>query len=108
MARYIDVDIAVKEAIKACNKLFREKGEILTSLDAVEIAEALDEIPTADVEEVKYGKWRTELDEFDWNKNTCTHCGYVKRTDIHVSLGWKFCPNCGAKMDGGRENDGKG
>lgn len=52
MARYIDVDIAVKEAIEACNKLFRENGQILTSIDAVYIAEALDEIPTADVVEV--------------------------------------------------------
>lgn len=47
MARYIDVDIAVREAINACNKHFREKGEFLTSLDAVEIAEALDDIPAA-------------------------------------------------------------
>ena len=55
-------------------------------------------IPTTDVAEVKHGEWKTELDEFGWNKNTCTHCGYVKRTDIHVSLGWNFCPKCGADM----------
>jgi len=44
----------------------------------------------------KSGKWILTIE--DWNKWTCSNCGYVKRTDIHVNIGWKFCPNCGAKM----------
>jgi len=44
----------------------------------------------------KYGKWILTIE--DWNKWTCSKCGYVKRTDIHVNIGWKFCPSCGCRM----------
>lgn len=45
----------------------------------------------------KTGQWIWELE--DWNKWTCSECGYFKRTDIHSTLGYKYCPNCGAKME---------
>ena len=54
-----------------------------------------------DVVEVQHGEWFVELDDLGWNKYTCSACGYTKRTDIHTSLGWNYCPGCGAKMDGG-------
>ena len=44
----------------------------------------------------KSGKWILTIE--DWNKWTCSNCGYVKRTDIHVNIGWKYCPNCGCRM----------
>lgn len=40
------------------------------------------------------------IDEHGWLSHKCTNCGYTKRTDVHVSLDWKYCPMCGAKMDG--------
>ena len=46
----------------------------------------------------KSGKWILTIE--DWNKWTCSKCGYVKRTDIHVNIGWKYCPNCGSAMKG--------
>ena len=48
-------------------------------------------------QEPKTGHWIWELE--DWNKWTCSECGYFKRTDIHSTLGYKYCPNCGAKME---------
>ena len=57
-------------------------------------------LPAADVAPVRHGQWITEFDDLGWLKHTCTVCGYVKRTDVHVSLGWNYCPNCGARMDG--------
>ena len=50
-------------------------------------------IPSA---EPKTGHWILKIE--DWNKWTCSECGYTERTDIHVSLGYDFCPKCGAKM----------
>lgn len=49
----------------------------------------------------KTGHWIWELE--DWNKWTCSECGFSKRTDIHTKLGHKFCPNCGAKMEESKE-----
>lgn len=38
-----------------------------------------------------------------WADHTCSNCGYTRNTDIHVSLGYKYCPNCGARVIGGDE-----
>ena len=60
----------------------------------------IDLMSTADVEEVRHGKWIAEIE--DWMKWTCSECGWSERTDIHVRLGYNYCPDCGAKMDGGK------
>lgn len=49
---------------------------------------------------------RTKLTcEFEWSladngwaDHTCSRCGYTENTDIHVSLGYNYCPNCGRKV----------
>ena len=50
-------------------------------------------IPAADVAEVRHGHWET-IDKghffYDWK---CSNCGGSGRAD------YRFCPNCGAKMD---------
>ena len=96
MSRYIDIEGA------GIGKANREQFLVPEFADGWNaVLKILEKEPTADVAEVKHGKWQTEYDdEFGWNKHTCTNCGYVKRTDIHISLGWHYCPNCGAKMDG--------
>ena len=42
------------------------------------------------------GHWILTIE--DWNKWACSECGYSKRTDIHVKLGYNYCPDCGARM----------
>ena len=69
--------------------------------------------PAADVAEVHHARWE-EADWREYDANSCevicypkdgiacTHCRYVFKKDAL----WKknFCPNCGAKMDGGVDN----
>ncbi len=62
-----------------------------------EIEYTIKSIPTA---EPKVGKWLWQLADNGWADHICSVCGYTKNIDIHVSLGWKYCPNCGAKMEG--------
>ena len=33
-----------------------------------------------------------------WADHTCSNCGYVENTDVHVTLDWNFCPKCGARI----------
>ena len=33
-----------------------------------------------------------------WADHTCSACGFRENTDIYVSLGWNYCPNCGRKV----------
>ena len=66
------------------------------------ILEALRKVPTADVKEVKHGQWNTVLDESilehynnDVDIFACSICGIKSKRPT------KFCPSCGARMDGG-------
>lgn len=67
----------------------------------LECARAIMKIPSAEVEPVKRGKWIYD-DQFHWYRASCSECGYKRVTDIKAEKwnGWKYCPNCGAKMEG--------
>lgn len=66
-----------------------------------EIIDALENIPSADVVPVVHGRW-TNGDPI------CPVCGEDKFKDLDADIwcDWlpPFCPNCGAKMDGGADN----
>lgn len=103
MSDYISREAALKS-------IFNEKWDIIRTSNLNDYMKGraygfdqafsvVENMPSADVAPVVHGRWECELDNKGWNKHTCSLCGYMKRTDIHVSLGWNFCPNCGAKMD---------
>lgn len=60
-------------------------------VDLNEIAEKLKNIPLADAEPVKHGKWM--IDEFG---RSCSACEEYIDDDARLS---EYCPHCGAKMD---------
>lgn len=64
--------------------------------------ETIDAIPPADVAPVVHGEWLLKhigVGHY-WECSIC-HTNPC----IYVTQHTKFCPNCGAKMDGGTEND---
>lgn len=71
-----------------------------TVLTPEEFAEYLDEIPAADVEPVRRGRWCEPKGGF-WRMAKCSLCGEWQPTAGIIP---KYCPNCGAKMKGD-END---
>lgn len=50
----------------------------------------IDELPTADVAEVRHGEWKIQ-GLCNPKCSLCKQYGYAKD---------RYCPNCGAKMDG--------
>lgn len=54
--------------------------------------------PAADVAPVVHGQW---IEDHDYLK--CPECGVMVKWDFtFFDIGnWNYCPNCGAKMDGG-------
>lgn len=52
-------------------------------------------IPAADVAEVVHGKWDDSLDGIT---PYCSICGRSHKLMVRTP---NYCPNCGAKMDGG-------
>lgn len=74
----------------------------VTFADGVSIYDTIKNFPTADVAEVKRGKWILTKTEHGWNcceypaEYTCSVCG---RTETQEE---PYC-HCGAKMDGRKD-----
>ena len=89
MSRYIDA-----EKIKYTEYI---NGDVTVSKDLVE------KIPTADVQEVRHGRWiEKDLDNSRKVEYACSICGWsgIKNYDSYVDIhDFEFCPYCGAKMD---------
>jgi len=55
------------------------------------------DFPAADVAEVKHGRW-IERPSITYDKMECSVCGFE-----YDYSEFTYCPNCGARMDGGAE-----
>lgn len=61
-------------------------------------AEQIADLPAADVIEVVHGEWIPH--GYKWR---CSICGNKISLDgTPIENGLNYCPNCGAKMDGGK------
>ena len=99
MARYIDAD-------KLTDKLeeLQFDAPVMTPVMKIyNVIELVEDQPTADVVEVKHGEWKHECLECSVCKRNiseiCDADSYLT-SDIEYEL--RFCPFCGAKMDGGK------
>ena len=63
--------------------------------------EAIDSIPVADVAPVMHGQW---IEREKYTFGTMYDCSICSTRILDNGHSWNYCPNCGAKMDGGNEN----
>ena len=65
----------------------------------------LADMAAADVAPVVHEKWL--LDRWpSWPHRECSRCKImIPRTKEVPDQYWQYCPNCGAKMDGGNEGE---
>ena len=77
-----------------------ERGE----LDYLGVFDAIKFTPAADVAPVRHGEWM-EIWGGPWVLGyECSICNYYnEKTPTHLEP-THYCPNCGAKMDGGSKN----
>ena len=66
-----------------------------------EISYGVEAISAADVAEVVRGKWE---EASDGDGIVCSECRTDFCTMIHETEKFRFCPNCGARMDKEAEN----
>ena len=64
-------------------------------------AEKINEIPAADVAPVRQWQWEWDTEDI-YRCSNCAEKSHVKEVMGHPE--WDYCPNCGAKMDGGDSN----
>lgn len=69
----------------------------------------IEDAPTADVAEVRHGKWIHKVKRYPYQPDdceaVCSVCGMDYALDPEYTIKYfamhnKFCPNCGARMDG--------
>ena len=76
-----------------------------------EYTDKIDEILAADVAPIVDGKWIEKEESFKYNYGSgtktlciCSICGYTQEPSLYSNYNYfnktKYCPNCGAKMDG--------
>lgn len=104
MARYIDADKVLLElqkfSLDTSNPYGVGYSDCLTAVEDV-----LNEAPTADVEEVKHGEWIEKEEVYGDVYYTCSNCNndWTTIDGTPQQNFMNYCPNCGAKMDGGKE-----
>ena len=100
MAEYIDLEAILRE-IERREALM--VGDKLVSVDAMK--SFIKNRPAADVAPVRHGQWYM-LDDCANAGLYCSACGRrVHREEFaYKKLRSKYCPHCGARMDGGADH----
>lgn len=99
MSDYIDRQAAIKD-VYAIHTVDTEYDAAL--IDRLDVRYVLEDLPSADVEPVKHGRW--EYRNFGgWHCSLCDEQApfWCMASTQNLS---KYCPNCGVRMDG--EADG--
>lgn len=99
--RLIDADALTDELIKGIEADTDKSIQTsFTKSVCMILCKAIDQQPTIDAEPVRHGKWLYD-NQFHWYRACCFECGYCRVTDVEADRWneWKYCPNCGARMD---------
>lgn len=108
MKKYVDADIVNLKLKQICDNHNTSYG-IQFGGRAKDFAQFTDDIPAADVEEVKHGNWidvplNVYNDRYGMNKyNLRTKCSVCEYAMPREYPRFNICPNCGAKMGKGQE-----
>lgn len=102
----------MSDLISRC-ELFNKLAPVQTLGEAYGIIQGMD---TVDAVPARHGRWITHhekvalLNGEAYGGVYCSECEYKTHNKLHLILGcpFKYCPNCGARMDGkgnGNETD---
>ena len=107
MAEYIDRE-ALIDAVESIDWYSVYKGKLTAGAPNTEnalykassIYAVIDNAPAADVAPVRHGRWEFVVGSDGKEHMVCTVC----RKQQDLTGVFSYCPNCGAKMDGGNGN----
>ena len=102
MAEYIDREAVLSDAYETVVFSTRNGATSTEVRGANKVIDRIKSAPTADVVEVRHGKWmpiviqESYLDPPYCDTCKCSMCEY--EIDVSETI-YNYCPNCGAKMD---------
>jgi hypothetical protein len=89
--RYIDADILIKNGWRL--ERHAPSGMVISEM-------SIADVPTADVAEVRHGKWTLHTD----GSGTCSECGTTQKNVWDYDSSQNYCGHCGARMDGDEDD----
>ena len=91
------------DAVKIAEKYGLANGSVLGRHTGLAdcIARDISELPAADVVPVRHGRW---VEKEKYTFGIMYDCSLCEDRILDNGHPWNYCPNCGAKMDGGDGN----
>lgn len=80
-------------------KSFEEDGHLSNYIE-----EFIDNAPTIDAEPVRHGRWIQSKTVYAYHNCSLCKVPHKMQMSCNVYVLLKYCPHCGAKMDGDDEN----
>lgn len=106
MAEYIERAELMKFPIRI-DHYDKEHGNVNFVYGVETVLEYAENIPGADVAPVVHGHWLKTEEPLGWHEVECIECSachenWIADEDYGLDFAdfWKYCPNCGARMDG--------
>lgn len=101
MDEYIKREAAIKAVEKADYTAISSDAD---DCKADYLREIIESVPAADVAPVVHGWWERDADG-DWYCTNCDEVVAICESGRERTYRKPYCPNCGAKMDGGAEDE---
>ena len=97
MAEYIEREAALRVV----------SGQSSLTMTRSSLIDSIGKLPAADVAPVVHGRWVVRFDgPYKRRRCYCSHCGKHNGVGgIAQNQEKPYCPNCGAKMDGGDSDE---
>ena len=79
---------------------FEEDGHLSSYIE-----EFIDNAPTIDAEPVRHGRWIQSKTVYAYHNCSLCKVPHKMQMSCNVYVLLKYCPHCGAKMDGGKDDE---
>ena len=105
MAEYISREEAIKELREAYENEYPTASGDFDEYASHDVPNVLRNIPSADVQPVKHGKWESSQRTIETGTVYCSNCAIEYYISDLQTVGdcngiVHYCPNCGVRMDG--------
>ena len=97
MATYLDKELALAH-FDFLIELAKKRGRTKRVEDLYIAKRFISALTTYHDDSEENGKWLYSDDD-GWSRCICSNCGWYKNVDVHATIGYKFCPECGARME---------
>ena len=101
MAEYFEKETVLKEIFSIYEREFPTASGAFDKFVTKTVPNILACIPSADVAPVVHGKW---IEQEKYTFGVMYDCSICDNLILDNGHSWNYCPNCGAKMDGGNGN----